>query len=158
MTLEREEITLKPKCAPAHSRILPYDPALTALAAARRASAPAYDGPSGGLFSGTTGPKPPPALWLAVGGMREGGRRSVLVPADVGYEDIGSNEIPPARARALRAAPPTARRPDRPLPCPYTPVERGLPAGHRGAQREAGDGRVSACFEYSSKPTEKHGL
>ena len=27
--------------------------------------------------------------------MREGGRRSVLVPADVGYEDIGSNEIPP---------------------------------------------------------------
>lgn len=55
----------------------------------------AYDGPSGGLFTGTSGPKPPPALWLAVAGMREGGRRSVIVPADVGYEDVGSNEIPP---------------------------------------------------------------
>jgi FKBP-type peptidyl-prolyl cis-trans isomerase FkpA len=28
-------------------------------------------------------------------GMREGGRRTVMVPSDVGYEDIGSNEIPP---------------------------------------------------------------
>ena len=43
-----------------------------------------YDGPAGGLYSGATGPKPPPALWFAVAGMREGGRRTVLVPADVG--------------------------------------------------------------------------
>ena len=28
-------------------------------------------------------------------GMREGGRRTVLVPADVGYDDAGINEIPP---------------------------------------------------------------
>lgn len=28
-------------------------------------------------------------------GMREGGKRTVIVPPDVGYEDIGYNEIPP---------------------------------------------------------------
>ena len=49
-----------------------------------KAGASAFDGPAGGLFSGTVGPKPPPALWLAMEGMREGGRRTVLVSADVG--------------------------------------------------------------------------
>lgn len=49
----------------------------------------------GGLFTGTAGPRPPPALWLAVGGMRTGGRRTVLVPTEVGYDDAGINEIPP---------------------------------------------------------------
>jgi hypothetical protein len=72
VSLAREEVPVKPK-----------------------AGSSAFDGPAGGLFSGSVGPKPPPALWLAMKGMREGGRRSVLVPADVGYEDVGSNEIPP---------------------------------------------------------------
>ena len=72
VSLAREEVPVKPK-----------------------AGSSAFDGPAGGLFSGSVGPKPPPALWLAMQGMREGGRRSVLVPADVGYEDVGSNEIPP---------------------------------------------------------------
>jgi peptidylprolyl isomerase len=58
-------------------------------------SSNAYDGPAGGLFAGSSGPKPPPALYLAMAGMREGGRRTVLVPADVGYDDAGINEIPP---------------------------------------------------------------
>ena len=72
VALQREEVPVKPK-----------------------AGSSAFDGPAGGLFSGAVGPKPPPALWLAMQGMREGGRRSVQVPADVGYEDVGSNEIPP---------------------------------------------------------------
>ena len=60
-TLTREEVPVKPK-----------------------AGASAYDGPAGGLFAGAVGPKPPPALWLAMQGMREGGRRTVQVPSDVG--------------------------------------------------------------------------
>ena len=72
VALTREEVAVKPK-----------------------AGTSSFEGPAGGLFSGAVGPKPPPALWLAMQGMREGGRRSVLVPADVGYEDVGSNEIPP---------------------------------------------------------------
>ena len=68
----------------------------------------------GGLYAGSgSGPKPPPALFLAVAGMREGGRRSVLVPADVGYDDVGSNEIPPGAAfemdiELLTVSPPAA--------------------------------------------------
>ena len=72
VSLTREEVPVKPK-----------------------AGTSSFDGPAGGLFAGTVGPKPPPALWLAMAGMREGGRRTVQVPADVGYEDVGSNEIPP---------------------------------------------------------------
>ena len=72
VALVREEVALKPA-----------------------AGVSAFEGPSGGLFSGAVGPKPPPALWLAMQGMREGGRRVVQVPSDVGYEDVGSNEIPP---------------------------------------------------------------
>ena len=90
VSLPREEVPVKPK-----------------------AGTSAFDGPAGGLFSGSVGPKPPPALWLAMQGMREGGRRSVLVPADVGYEDVGSNEIPPnadftLEIELLSVKPPTA--------------------------------------------------
>ena len=69
--------------------------AQVAVKAPSGSSGSSFDGPSGGLFSGASGPKPPPALFLAMEGMREGGRRSVLVPADVGYDDVGCNEIPP---------------------------------------------------------------
>ena len=66
------------------------------LTVAPKKSGAGYDGPAGGLYSGSgSGPKPPPALFLAVQGMREGGRRSVLVTPDVGYDDSGNNEIPP---------------------------------------------------------------
>lgn len=49
----------------------------------------------GGLFSGQKGPKPPQALSYAVIGMARGGKRSVLVPASLGYRDKGEQEIPP---------------------------------------------------------------
>ncbi len=51
----------------------------------------------GGLFAGTSGPKPPPIVYIpeALAGMRTGGRRVIIVPADVGYEDTGEGEIPP---------------------------------------------------------------
>ena len=108
VVLEREAVPVKPKgpsrahaprmhfssnAFPAAPR-LHYAPAAAArgtqgcTAAPARAPKPAripprlaaQDGPSGGgLFSGTSGPKPPPALWLAIDGMREGGRRSVVV-------------------------------------------------------------------------------
>lgn len=50
---------------------------------------------AGGLFAGGGGPKPPAALSAAVIGMREGGKRSVLVPAELGYGAQGEQEIPP---------------------------------------------------------------
>jgi FKBP-type peptidyl-prolyl cis-trans isomerase len=31
----------------------------------------------------------------ALRGMRVGGRRNIVVPADVGYADVGEGEIPP---------------------------------------------------------------
>ena len=49
----------------------------------------------GGLFSGQTGPKPPQALSYAVVGMKVGGKRSVFVPAVLGYGAKGEQEIPP---------------------------------------------------------------
>jgi len=51
----------------------------------------------GGLFTGDSGPKPPPVVFVpeALAGMRVGGRRNIIVPADVGYEDVGAGEIPP---------------------------------------------------------------
>ncbi|PRW44615.1 peptidyl-prolyl cis-trans isomerase chloroplastic [Chlorella sorokiniana] len=49
---------------------------------------------AGGLYAGG-GVKPPPALSPAVIGMRAGGKRSVLVPADLGYGSKGEQEIPP---------------------------------------------------------------
>lgn len=49
----------------------------------------------GGLYAGPSGPKPPAALYLALDGMKVGGKRAVLVPSDVGYGEDGNNEIPP---------------------------------------------------------------
>lgn len=49
---------------------------------------------AGGLYAGG-GIKPPPALSPAVIGMRAGGKRSVLVPAELGYGSRGEQEIPP---------------------------------------------------------------
>ena len=51
----------------------------------------------GGLVAGTSGPKPPPIVYIpeALAGMRTGGRRVIIVPADVGYKDTGEGEIPP---------------------------------------------------------------
>jgi len=57
----------------------------------------------GGLFIGTSGPKPPPVIFIpeALAGMRAGGRRTITVPPDVGYEDIGQGEIPPGASFQL---------------------------------------------------------
>ncbi|DBA68416.1 TPA: hypothetical protein ACH3X2_013718 [Trebouxia sp. C0005] len=55
---------------------------------------PAGEG-AGGLFSGASGPKPPPALSQAVLGMKPGGKRSVIVPPELGYGKQGLLEIPP---------------------------------------------------------------
>lgn len=49
---------------------------------------------AGGLFSGQSGPKPPPALSKAVLGMKPGGKRSVLVPPELAYGHEGYLEIP----------------------------------------------------------------
>jgi peptidylprolyl isomerase len=51
----------------------------------------------GGLFTGEGAPKPPPVVYVpeALRGMRVGGRRNIVVPADVGYADVGEGEIPP---------------------------------------------------------------
>jgi peptidylprolyl isomerase len=49
----------------------------------------------GGLFSGQSGPKAPQAVSYAVVGMKVGGKRSVLVPAVLGYGSKGEQEIPP---------------------------------------------------------------
>lgn len=57
-------------------------------------NATASDG-GGGLFSGQSGPKPPQALSYAVIGMKVGGKRSVFVPASLGYGSKGEQEIPP---------------------------------------------------------------
>ena len=54
-------------------------------------------GGGGGLFSGENNARPPPVVYVpqALAGMKVGGRRSIIVPADVGYEDVGEGEIPP---------------------------------------------------------------
>lgn len=52
------------------------------------------DNPNG-LFSAQAAPKPPPALYFITEGMRVGGKRTVIVPPEVGYGQRGSNEIPP---------------------------------------------------------------
>lgn len=51
----------------------------------------------GGLFTGGSGPKPPPLIYVpeALKGMKVGGRRTFIVPSDVGFEDVGEGEIPP---------------------------------------------------------------
>lgn len=50
---------------------------------------------AGGLFSGMGGPKPPPALSTAVVGMKVGGIRNVIVPPELGYGNVGEQEIGP---------------------------------------------------------------
>ncbi|XP_021746585.1 peptidyl-prolyl cis-trans isomerase FKBP18, chloroplastic-like isoform X1 [Chenopodium quinoa] len=52
------------------------------------------DNPNG-LFSAQAAPKPPPALYSIVEGMKLGGKRTVIVPPELGYGKKGSNEIPP---------------------------------------------------------------
>jgi len=49
----------------------------------------------GGLFTGQSGPKAPQAVSYAVVGMKPGGKRSVFVPAVLGYGSKGEQEIPP---------------------------------------------------------------
>ncbi|KAL2346157.1 hypothetical protein Fmac_000157 [Flemingia macrophylla] len=52
------------------------------------------DNPNG-LFSAQAAPKPPPAMYTIVQGMRVGGKRTVIVPPENGYGQKGMNEIPP---------------------------------------------------------------
>ncbi|KAL2654546.1 hypothetical protein AAZX31_04G014800 [Glycine max] len=52
------------------------------------------DNPNG-LFSAQAAPKPPPAVYIIVEGMRVGGKRTVIVPPENGYGQKGMNEIPP---------------------------------------------------------------
>ncbi|KAK1421661.1 hypothetical protein QVD17_24163 [Tagetes erecta] len=52
------------------------------------------DNPNG-LFSAQAAPKPPPAMYTVVEGMKVGGKRTVIVPPEAGYGKKGMNEIPP---------------------------------------------------------------
>nr|XP_043632191.1 peptidyl-prolyl cis-trans isomerase FKBP18, chloroplastic isoform X2 [Erigeron canadensis] len=52
------------------------------------------DSPNG-LFSAQAAPKPPPAMYSVVEGMKVGGKRTVIVPPEAGYGKKGLNEIPP---------------------------------------------------------------
>ncbi|KAI7736301.1 hypothetical protein M8C21_005027 [Ambrosia artemisiifolia] len=52
------------------------------------------DNPNG-LFSAQAAPKPPPAMYTLVEGMKVGGKRTVIVPPEAGYGKKGLNEIPP---------------------------------------------------------------
>ncbi|KMT19225.1 hypothetical protein BVRB_1g014070 [Beta vulgaris subsp. vulgaris] len=58
------------------------------------------DNPNG-LFSAQAAPKPPPALYSIVEGMKLGGKRTVIVPPEAGYGKKGSNEIPPGATFTL---------------------------------------------------------
>ncbi|GJT78836.1 hypothetical protein Tco_1045561 [Tanacetum coccineum] len=51
------------------------------------------DNPNG-LFSAQAAPKPPPAMYSVVEGMKVGGKRRVIVPPEAGYGKKGQNEIP----------------------------------------------------------------
>ncbi|CAL9071285.1 unnamed protein product [Musa textilis] len=48
-----------------------------------------------GLYSAQAAPKPPPALYSITEGMKVGGKRTVVVPPELGYGKKGMNEIPP---------------------------------------------------------------
>ncbi|XP_039129558.1 peptidyl-prolyl cis-trans isomerase FKBP18, chloroplastic [Dioscorea cayenensis subsp. rotundata] len=48
-----------------------------------------------GLYSAQAAPKPPKALYTITEGMKVGGKRTVIVPPDLGYGQNGLNEIPP---------------------------------------------------------------
>lgn len=63
---------------------------------------PVGDGGGGGLFSGSSGPKPPQAISKAVVGMKPGGKRLVIVDVpELGYPK-GNQEIPPGETFELR--------------------------------------------------------
>lgn len=57
---------------------------------------------AGGLFSGMSGPKAPPALSTAVIGMKVGGIRNVIVPPELGYGNIGEQEIGPGQTFEMK--------------------------------------------------------
>ncbi|CAI5475962.1 unnamed protein product [Closterium sp. Yama58-4] len=71
----------------------PYEFTLGAKPGAERKRE--YAESANGLFSAQAAPKPPWALYSAVQGMREGGKRTVIVPPEQGYGDKGLAEIPP---------------------------------------------------------------
>ncbi|CAA7391211.1 unnamed protein product [Spirodela intermedia] len=48
-----------------------------------------------GLFSAQAAPKPPAAMYKITEGMRVGGKRTVIVPPEIGYGQRGMSEIPP---------------------------------------------------------------
>ncbi|XP_047322553.1 peptidyl-prolyl cis-trans isomerase FKBP18, chloroplastic [Impatiens glandulifera] len=52
------------------------------------------DNPNG-LFSAQAAPKPPPAMYSIIEGMKVGGKRTVIIPPEAGYGQRGLNEIPP---------------------------------------------------------------
>ncbi|KAJ4788417.1 Peptidylprolyl isomerase [Rhynchospora pubera] len=52
------------------------------------------DNPNG-LYSAQAAPKPPPAMYSVTEGMKIGGKRTVVVPPELGYGKKGMNEIPP---------------------------------------------------------------
>lgn len=58
------------------------------------------DNPNG-LFSAQAAPKPPPALYYIVEGMKLGGKRTAIVPPELGYGQKGSNEIPVSSDKSL---------------------------------------------------------
>ena len=66
----------------------------------------------GGLFSGARTPKVPPIVYVpeALAGLRVGGQRNIVVPADVGYGDEGEGEIPPGASFLLEVELLDARR------------------------------------------------
>lgn len=55
-----------------------------------------------GLYNGEAGAQAPAALFLAVRGMREGGKRLVHVTPDVGYGPAGRGEIPAGESFSLK--------------------------------------------------------
>ncbi|CAI5494055.1 unnamed protein product, partial [Closterium sp. Naga37s-1] len=71
----------------------PYEFSLGAKPGAERKRE--YAESANGLFSAQAAPKPPRALYSVVEGMREGGKRTVIVPPEQGYGDKGFAEIPP---------------------------------------------------------------
>ncbi|GJP34072.1 hypothetical protein CLOM_g18542 [Closterium sp. NIES-68] len=71
----------------------PYEFSLGAKPGAERKRE--YAESANGLFSAQAAPKPPKALYAVVEGMREGGKRTVIVPPEQGYGDKGFAEIPP---------------------------------------------------------------